>query len=379
MAGRQDPRLDEAAESPAENVRDRAISHALFLERFKTQEANRIRAQLRRADDDLLAQIERRLRQIEDRGFDAGPETTQRLQNIEAAIAEILDPTYREARDDFAEGMVEFAQSEAEWQVGTINQAVGINVEMAVPNVDLMREVVMRRPFQGRLLREWYSDLSASQKTRLREAVRLGITEGESVDAIVRRIRGTKAQNFTDGVLDIGRRQAEAVTRTAVNHVSSHARSELFKQNDSVVKEVQWVATLDSRTTPICRSLDGKTFPVDGGRRPPAHVGCRSTVAPVLHSWESMGVDADELPESTRASMNGQVPESLTYNDWLRRQVNKGNMDVVREALGEKRAKLFAAGGINVDRFVDRRGRQLTLKQLRERERSAFEAAGVEI
>jgi hypothetical protein len=54
-------------------------------------------------------------------------------------------------------------------------------------------------------------------------------------------------------------------------------------------------------------------------------------------------------------------------------------MDVVREALGEKRAKLFAAGGVSVDRFVDRRGRQLTLKQLRERERSAFEAAGVEV
>jgi SPP1 gp7 family putative phage head morphogenesis protein len=376
---RQDPRLDDATDSPVEEVRDRAISHALYLERFKTQEANRIKAQLRRADDDLLDQIERRLRRIEDRGFDAGPQTTRRLQEIEAAIAEILDPTYRETRDDFAERMVEFAQSEAEWQTGAINQAVGINVEMAVPNVDLMREVVMRRPFQGRLLREWYSDLGESQKTRLREAVRLGITEGQTTDQIVRRIRGTKAQNFTDGILDIGRRQAEAVTRTAVNHVSSQTRSELFKQNSNVVKLVAWTSTLDSRTTAICQARDGKTYPVDEGPRPPAHVGCRSTVAPVLHSWEEMGIDADELPESTRASMNGQVPESLTYNDWLRRQVNKGNMDVVREALGEKRAKLFAAGGLKVDRFVDRRGRQLTLKELRERERDAFEAAGVEI
>lgn len=376
---RQDPRLDDATDSPAEEVRDRSISHALYLERFKTQEANKIKAQLRRADDDLLDQIERRLRRIEDRGFDSGPETTRRLQEMQAAIAEILDPTYSQVRDDFAESMVEFAQSEAEWQTGAVNQAIGINVEMAVPNVDLMREVVMRRPFQGRLLREWYSDLNASQQTRLREAVRLGITEGQTTDQIVRRIRGTKAQNFSDGILDIGRRQAEAVTRTAVNHVSSNTRSELFRQNDSVVKSVQWVATLDSRTTPICRSLDGKTFPVDGGRRPPAHVGCRSTVAPVLHSWESMGIDADELPESTRASMNGQVPESLTYNDWLRRQVNKGDMDIVREALGEKRAKLFAAGGLKIDRFVDRKGRQLTLKELRERERDAFEAAGVKI
>lgn len=376
---RQDPRLTDAAEGVPQEIRDRGISHALFLERLKTQEANKVRAQLDRAAEDVLGQIERRLRRIEARGFDAGPATTRRLQEMAVGIRETLDPAYRGTLQDQQESLLAIARSEAEWQSGAVNQAIGINVEMALPSMEVMREVVNRRPFQGRLLRDWYRDLNADQRQRLTEAVRLGITEGQTTGQIVRRIRGTRAAGFTDGVLEIGRRQAEAVTRTAVNHVSSNARSELFKANSRVVKSVQWVSTLDSRTTPICRARDGKTYPADSGPRPPAHIGCRSTVAPVLHSWRHIGIDADELPESTRASMNGQVPASTTYGEWLRSRVNAGDMDVVEEALGKKRARLFAAGGLKVDRFVDRRGRQLTLSELRSRESGAFEAAGVAV
>jgi len=374
-----DPRTDDTPESPNEKLQDRAIRHSIYLERLKTQEANKVRAQLERAYEDVTAQIEKRLSKIEARGFDAGPETTQRLRDMARGNKETLDPAYQETLSEQKESLLGIAQSEAQWQAGAVNQAVGINLQMTLPDTQMMREVVQGRPFQGRLLKEWYRDLNVSHQTRLREAVRLGISEGQTTSQIVQRIRGTKAANYTDGVMEIGRRQAEAVTRTAISHTTNNARSELYKQNANVVKETQWTSTLDSRTTPICMSRDGKTYPVDSGPRPPAHFNCRSVMTPVLKSWRSLGIDADELPESTRASMNGQVPESLTYNGWLRKQVNGGNMEVVEDALGAKRAKLFAAGGLDVQKFVDKRGQQLTLSQLRAKERDAFEAAGVEI
>jgi len=374
-----DPRTDDTPESPNEKLQDRAIRHSIYLERLKTQEANKVRAQLERAYEDVTAQIEKRLSKIEAIGFDAGPETTQRLRDMARGNKETLDPAYQETLSEQKESLLGIAQSEAQWQAGAVNQAVGINLQMTLPDTQMMREVVQGRPFQGRLLKEWYRDLNVSHQTRLREAVRLGISEGQTTSQIVQRIRGTKAANYTDGVMEIGRRQAEAVTRTAISHTTNNARSELYKQNANVVKETQWTSTLDSRTTPICMSRDGKTYPVDSGPRPPAHFNCRSVMTPVLKSWRSLGIDADELPESTRASMNGQVPESLTYNGWLRKQVNGGNMEVVEDALGAKRAKLFAAGGLDVQKFVDKRGQQLTLSQLRAKERDAFEAAGVEI
>lgn len=71
--------------------------------------------------------------------------------------------------------------------------------------------------------------------------------------------------------------------------------------------------------------------------------------------------------------MNGQVPDDLTYNQWLRQQ----SVDIQNEALGPRRGALFRKGDLSVTQFTTRRGRTLTLKELRQREPDAFEAAGL--
>lgn len=45
---------------------------------------------------------------------------------------------------------------------------------------------------------------------------------------------------------------------------------------------------------------------------------CRCTYVPVLKSWRDLGIDIDDAEvASTRASMDGQVPDTLTWEDWL--------------------------------------------------------------
>jgi len=186
---------------------------------------------------------------------------------------------------------------------------------------------------------------------------------------------------FRDGVLQSGRRGAEAIARTAVNHVSSRARMLTYQENSDIVKAMMWVSTLDGRTTPICQRLGGQVFPLEGGRRPPgppAHVACRSTITPVLRSWKELGIPLREAPEGTRASLNGQVPARQNYNEFLRGRVAAGDMDTVREALGGTRAKLFAAGGLKVTSFTDRRGRLFNLKELRRREADVFDRLNID-
>jgi hypothetical protein len=114
-------------------------------------------------------------------------------------------------------------------------------------------------------------------------------------------------------------------------------------------------------------------FPIDSGPRPPAHIGCRSCIIPVVKSWRQLGIDADEVPAGTRASMNGQVADSITYPQWLKRQ----SVAVQNDALGVTRATLFRNGGLSVDRFVDKTGREYTLDELRDRETAAFDKAGL--
>jgi SPP1 gp7 family putative phage head morphogenesis protein len=68
--------------------------------------------------------------------------------------------------------------------------------------------------------------------------------------------------------------QAESLVRTVTNHVGAVARSETYAANDDVIIGEEYVATLDSRTTVSCSSLDGQVFPIGQGPQPPLHWAC---------------------------------------------------------------------------------------------------------
>ena len=88
-----------------------------------------------------------------------------------------------------------------------------------------------------------------------------------------------------------------------------------------------------------------------------------------------MGIDADELDPSTRASMDGQVSEKIAFPAWLQGQP----VAVQKEVLGETRFKLWVEGGLKIDRFSDGKNQLLTLVELERREREAFGRAGVDV
>src|SRR5438105_8691570 len=80
---------------------------------------------------------------------------------------------------------------------------------------------------------------------------------GQTIDQLVRRIRGTADAGFADGIMQTTRNQAEALVRTSVLAVSNEAQLQTFKENDDLVKGVQWISTLDAKTCEICAALDG--------------------------------------------------------------------------------------------------------------------------
>ena len=366
---------------------DAAVAHAIFVNRFGGGLSKRILALLNKADADLVEQIAVRLDKIKERGFDRGPATTARLAkllgDIRATAAEVYGEAYGQARDE----LTDFAGIEAKATADQIARTVDVGLDILKPAPSLLRAAITKRPFQGKHLRAWVKDLEAAKIRRLIDAVNIGLIEGQTNEQIIRRIRGTKALNYRDGILEVDRRHAEAIVRTATNHVSNAARQSVYEANADIVKGVRWVSTLDSRTTPICRSRDGKVYPLDSGPRPPAHPRCRSSVVSILRSWTELSKDgalqrgrgaddiatlaarnADEAKIArTRASMNGQVPADLTYDSWLRRQSAAFQDDV----LGPTRGRAFRKG-VAVDQFVDRAGREYTLDQLRARHAEAF-------
>src|SRR5690625_2214378 len=353
--------------SAAEELFDRAVGHQIGLLRFSNSVRDKMVAHLNRVEDDLIRQIRKRA--------DAGTFTEWRLnkilEDVRGILAEARPETYAIVRDE----LVELASYEAGYAEQGLRNALQVQVDITKPARAQLRAAVLSRPFQGKILREWVSELDGAQRRNIRDAIRIGFTEGEGIDQIVRRIRGTRALQYRDGIMEITRRHANAMVRTAVNHTSNYAREALYAENDDIVRGVRWVSTLDSRTTEICMARDQKEYPLNSGPRPPAHVGCRSTTVPILlPASEIFGKDVDDLSEGTRASIDGPIPEGTTYNDWLKRQPAA----VQDEVLGSAKGKLFRDGGMSVDRFVDERtGHVYGLEELRKRDEAAFARAGL--
>jgi len=324
---------------------DRAISHKLYLIRYQTSVVNDVLKVLQAADRDLSKRIKLK--------------NNERLKDMRNAIRDIINETNDQVEGTLRDNLQELAEYEASHELEVLNEEVPIKLDLVTPSPEQVYSAAVSRPFQNELLKEMVSGWKAKRRRRIEGAIRQGFVEGQTPGQIARRVVGDIATG-RGGVTKADRRAAAAITRTAVNHVSTVAREQVYKENADIIKGVQWVSTLDNRTTLICASRDGKVWPGTEGPRPPAHYNCRSTTAPVTKSWRELGIDMDEIPEGTRASMDGQVPAKTTYPEWLKRQ----SEETQREVLGG-RYEDWKAGRFNLDRFADD-GQSMTLSQLRE-------------
>lgn len=109
---------------------------------------------------------------------------------------------------------------------------------------------------------------------------------------------------------------AGRLVMTEQAYFSSAAQKDCFNNLD--VEEYEIVATLDSHTSDICRSLDGKVFKMSdykpGVTAPPFHVYCRSTTAP--HFKDNF--DAGERAARGADGKTYYVPDDVTYSEWKR-------------------------------------------------------------
>jgi SPP1 gp7 family putative phage head morphogenesis protein len=355
-------------QSVNEQLRSEAVKHSVYLQRYSNNTARKMLKLMAAVDGDIVAQLQKL-----DAKIFANPNTIERLNGLLTSVRIINKDVYNQLYNALKDDLSHLSGHELDFQTGLLDKTLNIPVVSIIPASAAVYAATVSQPFQGKLLREWVDGMEAGAFDRLKSAIRIGVVEGETVEKIVQRVKGTRAMGYADGVLEISRRSAEALVRTAVSHTVNSARSQVYQANESIMKGVQWVSTLDGRTSAVCQSRDGTVYPVNSGPRPPAHINCRSSTCPVIKSWQELGINMKDLPEGTRASMNGQVSEKETYQTWLGKQSAAFQDDV----LGPTKGKLFREGGVTLDRFVDRNGASLTIDQLRAKEAPAFKRAGV--
>lgn len=366
-----------------EQMQEASIGHAVDLQHLSNAEVRKVMRLLNSVDSDLRVKL---MEAIERLGPDSY--TTRHLNTVLASVYELNKSVYASIGEVMAESMVDIGQYEASYQAALFKKVIPDQVlaQVSLSTVSLaqVRGIALARPFQGRLLKEWMGDLEAGRAAKIRDGIRMGMVEGQNTDQIVRRIMGTKSQGYADGLIDRSRRDVEAMVRTATSHTAQGVRDSYYKANSDIVAEVSWLSTLDGRTSAPCRLRDRLIYTNDDDHAPVGHKVpwlsgpgkihwcCRSTSTPIIASYEALK-RAKGLPDGVRASMDGQVPQSTTYGDWIKAQSAQRQDEV----LGPARGKLLRDGGLSPDAFYNDRGKYLTLDQLRERDAAAFGRAGL--
>ena len=209
----------------------------------------------------------------------------------------------------------------------------------------------------GEVIRKAFSGMSVRESEMFSQAVRNGLLTGESTQSIVRRLKGrlrkgeqeSVARQIQKGGLVTARpnNQIRAIVRSSITQVTDAAREQVARENPDVTEKYIYRAVLDSKTTPICRSLDGQVYKWGEGPEPPLHFGCRSLRAPL-----TIGIEDDEIEEFE------------SYGQWLQE-----NPSEKQKVFGSKTPYYnFLAKKYGPDdalrRFVRDDGSELTLKQL---------------
>ena len=300
------------------------------------------------------------------------------MEQVEAALA----VTYSKIIDLTRDELIGVSELEIRTVVQTINTIMGVELVTGRMSSQLLRALASNALIEGAPSADWWRGQRNALKEGFLREMRAGIVAGEPVSELVRRVRGRREHRFQDGLMALHTRHAEALVRSSVLAVANLARQNLFEDNADVVKGMQWVSTLDSRTSDTCKALDGQAWYLDGRRMPgtrlawrgppPAHWSCRSTLVPVLRSWADLSKDPAtrrrlrqaeaDFPPGLRASMDGAVSADLNYEDWLRTKPESFQ----REVLGPTKLKLWQAGKLPFTKLVDQSHAPRTVAELKE-------------
>lgn len=305
--------------------------------------------------DAIAAEIEKALRG-DDLSAYKGKRLTQAIDELKA-IMKLAVPD-----------LSGLAAAEASFLQGAF---IKVGIDAVIPPSSVLDAISKASLIQGATIREWFSRLNQSARFDIERAVKNGVTLGQTNREIAKAIVGNGSDKGPQALAK-ARRDAMAITRTAVQTIANEARMAGLMENQDIIKAVQWVSTLDSRTSEICMARSGKTWtfpkfqpikhsiPWDGG--PPAHWACRSSFVPITKSFAEIRGEpvAKEIEQTTRASMNGQVAADLSFDDFLK---NKP-ASFADKMLGKGKAELWRSGKITLSQLLDQRGNPLTLTQL---------------
>jgi len=220
-----------------------------------------------------------------------------RLEALYAQIDMILNDLFTKGvaqmKAEFGENFTEAYYKKVyhlQARAGFINEFAKINAGMI--------ESVVSYPWSGAMFSDRLWQNKQALLFHLREVTTQGLIQGKGIVAMSKEISARMGQSY---------KNAERLIRTETNHIHNEAEKAAYRA--AGVKRYEFVATLDSRTSEVCASLDGKNFALEeakpGTNFPPMHPNCRSTT-----------IEYDPNDEMDWFNSGKKMPKNMTYEEW---------------------------------------------------------------
>jgi len=206
------------------------------------------------------------------------------------------------------------------------NLAQGIEVAVRFDAID---DVGVRNAVKTKWEGKNYSDRIWSDKTALIASLKTIIPQSFS-----RGFNSNKLGDMIANATGVSKKRARALARTEVNNIANQGAIDMYKA--AGVIKYEYLATLDMRTSDICRDLDGYigtvALAVVNVNYPPMHVNCRSTTVPYF--------EKDIVTTRVAKDENGKnilVPRRMTQEEWIKKYVPEDQQEKMLQFRGKYR------------------------------------------
>ena len=214
-------------------------------------------------------------------------------EKVEKAIGKFLPSAYK---DFYYHGLYE------------LGKKAGIAVPTNILDPKKVEDVT-RIPWSGKnySTRIWHNNAELGRT--IEQTMLTAMHRGSSIADLSRYV----AQR-----MNVGIHNAERLVQTELNYVQNRAALDSMK--DAGMHYYRFVATLDNRTSQVCREHDGQVFNIDdadaGYNMPPLHPRCRSTISGSLRGLKDRpkGTRIARDPETGKTTQ--YVPAGMKYEDW---------------------------------------------------------------
>lgn len=237
------------------------------------------------------------------------PAYAWRIQRIEALQEDINDKMnvlYNIATTKTTSILQSIANDAYLHTIFDIQQGIGYGFSFSQISISRINEV-LKQPWLG----EHYSKRLWNNTQKLAKGVQEELLTGFITGRSYQKTAAALKERMASGSME-----AKRLIYTEANYVANQAEKDSYEECE--IETYRYLATLDKRTSPICRKLDKKKFSikdaVPGKNYPPMHPWCRSTTTAEINEMETANLKRRAKdPETGKYRL---IPYDMSYEEW---------------------------------------------------------------